>query len=81
MEDENYYSTSDLSLIALLSLYFTIEKINTNNLKRVVFSFKDNEELQDTIDKFNKQKLTVEPSVYYNQLRKIKTMIYGEQNK
>ena len=77
MEDENY-STSDLALVTLLSLTFTIEKVDKTNSKKVIFIFKKNKPLEKVIDQYLKKKLKVEPQDFFNQIRIIKSMIYGK---
>ncbi len=76
MEDEKYYSTSDLGLIASLSLTYKIEKIDRTDPRKIIFYFIDSPELQKKIVSFMNKKLKVDAQSYYEQLRAVKIMIY-----
>lgn len=73
---ENYYTSSDLGLVAALSLTYEIKKIDRTDPRKVVFSFEDSKELQKKIIAFDKKKLKVDAQSYFQQIRAIKIMIY-----
>jgi hypothetical protein len=76
MENEKYYPTSDLGLIASLSLTYKIEKIDRTDPRKVLFYFIDSPELQKKVIAFTNKKLKVDAQSYYEQIRAIKIMIY-----
>ena len=76
--NENLYETSDLALITTLSLYFPIESVARDNTKKVLFVFSRTQELDDLMGKYWAGKLRVEPQAFFNQIKIIKTRIYGQ---
>ena len=47
--DNEIFTSSDLALVALLSLTFDIENIDRTDPKRVIFSFKKSKELDKKV--------------------------------
>lgn len=78
MQINEYYSTSDLSLAAAISLTIPVEAVNRINPNKVQFLFKKSEELNKIIDGYWRDLLKVSPSVYFNQLKTLKARIYSE---
>jgi len=78
MQNENYYTTSDLALACTLSIKHLIDHLDKSNPKRVVFYFKNSDDLATMTEKYWKKKLKVEPQVYFAQIRLVKTMIYEQ---
>ncbi len=78
LNDNEYYETPDLTLAAVLSLQFPIHRIDKSNPKRSVFHFVRNESLDEIVDQYWNQSLSVEPQELAMQLRKIKTRLYTE---
>lgn len=77
MKISNFYATSDLPLVATLSLYFPVEKIDTTNPRRTSFLFLQTSELNDLITKYWRKELRIEPLAFFNQLKTVKTMLYS----
>lgn len=77
--NENYYKTSDLSLVSALSLYFPIELLETVDNRKIFFVFKKTQELENLIGMYWDGDLRVEPQQFFNQLKVIKTRIYSQQ--
>jgi len=71
------YSTSDLPLVATLSLYFPVEKIDTTNPRRISFLFLQTTELNGLITRYWRKELRIEPLAFFNQLKTVKTMLYS----
>jgi len=71
------YSTSDLPLVATLSLYFPVEKVDMTNPRRTSFLFLQSSELNDLITKYWRKELRIEPLTFFNQLKTVKTMLYS----
>jgi len=77
MKIKNEYTSSDFALIAALSLFQPIERIDRKNLKRITFTFKKNKKLLEIIDSYWQGELKVDPLKYFTQLKNIKTRIYS----
>ena len=75
-DDKKYFASSSLALVATLSLSFPIEKINRKNPGRVIFVFKNSNNLQKIIDAYWKDELKISPQRYFDQLKSIKNRIY-----
>lgn len=76
--ENKYYKTADLALIAALSLNFPIESLEKSAGKKVYFYFEKTLELERFIDSYWRADLKIEPQTYFNQLKIIKTRIYSE---
>jgi hypothetical protein len=75
----DFYSSSDLALVAAISLWHPIESIDRTNPAKALFIFKRDENLDQIIESFWKQELRIEPQSYFNQLKIIKSRLYGER--
>ena len=79
IKNENeIFSTSDLSLTTIISLYFPIDSTEFIDNKKVVFLFQKSPELGSLIDKYWRGELSVEPQQFFNQLKVIKTRIHSQ---
>jgi len=75
-----YYSTSDLALAALISLSYPLEVIDkTQNPYKALFLFKRGEQLDQLIESYWKGEIKVNPQVYFNALKNIKARLYGNK--
>jgi len=72
-----YFSSHDLPLVAFLSFWYPIESIDRTNQK-VEFVFLRNEELDRLIQNFWRRETQIEPLAYFNQIKIIKSRIYGQ---
>lgn len=77
--DENYYSTSDLSLATTLSLWFPIEDIDRSNPRKALFIFRKTPELEKLIDQYFRNEIKISPQTYFNQLRAVKARLYANE--
>ncbi|PIP56727.1 hypothetical protein COX05_01520 [candidate division WWE3 bacterium CG22_combo_CG10-13_8_21_14_all_39_12] len=75
----DYYATSDLSLAAAIALFFPLEAVDRINPSKSQFLFKRNEHLDQLIENFWRNELTVEPQAYFNQIKAIKSRLYTEK--
>lgn len=73
----DYYRTSDLSLAAVICLYFPLESIDKTNPSKAVFLFKREEELDELTAAYWRQELKVIPQAFFNQLKILKTRLYS----
>lgn len=79
LKENEYYKTSELQLVALLSMSFPIEAIDFINGK-AIFYFKNSPELISLIEKFWRKEATAEISQYFSQLKYIKSRIYEKKS-
>lgn len=77
MINDNYYKTSDLALAASLSLYSPVNTIDSTDSKRIIFIFKQSQELDQLVDMYWRGEMKVDPQQYFNQLKIIKSRIYS----
>ena len=71
------YKTSDLGLAsALMTIGYNVVEIDKTNVKKMLFVFKDSENLQEDINNYWNRKLEVEPTEYFNSMKALKTRIY-----
>jgi hypothetical protein len=78
IQHEDYYLTSDLALTTTLSIFFPIEAIDKKNPYKAQFSFKQSKDLERIIKNYWDGKLKIEPKMFFNQLKIIKSRLYGE---
>lgn len=71
------YSTSDISLAVVISLSHPIKEISRQNPRRVEFLFIRSKNLDELIKNYWKGNLKVEPQQFFNQLRIVKSRLYG----
>ena len=77
MQNNKSYFTSDLALSAtLLTLHFQIETIDRSNPKKVIFIFKKDKGLEQTIEKYWNGQLQVSPLTLLQNLKALKSRIY-----
>lgn len=69
--------TTDLALVALLSLEFNIIEMDRGEGGRVTFSFEETPKLNKAMAKYWALEARVEPQKYFNQIRLIKSRIYN----
>lgn len=77
MNNDNNYKTSDLALATTLSLFFSVESIDSSDGKRVFFAFKQSQDLNNLVDLYWRGEVTVDPQKFFNQLKVIKSRIYS----
>lgn len=71
------YRTSDLALCGtLVCLGFAIEKVERVSINRAVFLFQDTEELQETVNKFWRNELRIDPLRYFGEIKLLKARIF-----
>ena len=76
---DDYYSTSDLALATAISLYYPLEVVDSTNPLKAQFLFKRDEGLDQYIEAYWRGELQVNPAIYFNQLKIIKSRLYGER--
>lgn len=79
LQEKDLYRTSDLALATAISLFYPIEAIDRQNTHKAYFIFKRGGGLDEFIEAYWRGELKVEPQAYFNQLRIIKTRLYGEE--
>lgn len=80
LEEKDFYRTADLSLAVSLSLFCPIEAIDRPpHSNRSFFLFKRSEQLDALIESYHKGEMRVDPAIYFNQLKIIKTRLYATE--
>lgn len=79
LKNNDFYTTSSLSLAATISLRYPIEAIDKTNPNKALFLFKREEGLDDLVESFWRREQRVEPQTYFDQLKNIKTRLYGNE--
>ncbi len=77
-EQNSLYSTSDMSLAAVLSLQFPIITVDRSNPRKALFFFSDTQQLQKITKKFWDNTLSVEPKAYFQSIKLLKSRIYSD---
>jgi len=72
------YSTSDIALAAVISLYYPIKSINKSNPKKVEFVFSKDKNFDLLIERYWRSDLDVDPRSYFVSLKELKNRIYNE---
>jgi len=75
----DYYATSDLALVTVISLWYPIEVINRTNPSKAEFLFKRDEGLDKLVESYWRRELQIEPQSFFSQLKIIKSRLYGER--
>lgn len=76
MTINNLFATSDLGLVATISLYYPIDSIDRSNPHKIVFYFKRESDLDGFVENYWRNLLTINPITFFNQLKIIKARIY-----
>ncbi len=71
------FTSSDLAIVAAISLYYPIIEVDKTNPRKAQFVFDRNSKLDALLDKYWKQELLVEPRAYFDQLKAIKARLYA----
>ena len=71
------FTSSDLAIVAVISLYCPIIEVDKTNPRKAQFVFERNSKLDSLLDKYWKQKLLIEPRAYFDQLKAIKARLYA----
>lgn len=74
--NEYYYSTSDLCLASTINVFFPLDSIDKRNATKALFLFKETPELIETIELFWQGKLSIEPQMFFQKIKYLKTRIY-----
>lgn len=81
MNVNEYFETSDLSLVAALCCFGAIiEAVDHRNRSRAVFHFRREKSLDALVQSFWAHELEVDPLVYFNCLKEAKTRLYSREN-
>lgn len=73
----NYFASYDLSLSAVISLYYPLELIDwTENPHKAKFLFKRDKQLDQLVASYWRGELRVDPQAYFSALKNIKGRLY-----
>jgi len=76
MNTQLKFSTTDLYLAVVLSVFFPIDSIDKSNPQKGVFTFKRQDGLDNVIEAYWRRELKIEPQSLFTQLKAIKTRLY-----
>ena len=79
MKINDFFSSSDLSLVTTISLFYPIDCVDRTDPSRIRFQFRRKEGIDQLIESFWRNELKISPLTYYNQLKLIKTRIYSKE--
>lgn len=79
MNNHEYYQTSDIALATIISLSFPLVRITPQSSGKSFFIFIRSKELEKLVEDYWSGTLKIEPKVYFNQLKTIKTRLYSEK--
>jgi len=72
---KTYFKSSDLHLVAAISLFFQVDSVDMSNPRKVWFKFVESEELYLLIDKYWNGALKLDPLRYSQNLKSLKNRI------
>lgn len=73
---KDYYQTTHLALVGVLSLTYPIDSSDSSDPSRVVFFFKREAGLDELIEQYWRGELRVDPKRYFEQLRMLKSRLH-----
>ena len=76
MQVNSKYCTSDLALVATISLYYPIDSIDKSNPERVIFKFIKDDKFDSLLDQYWDGKLRIDPLRYSLNLKALKNRIF-----
>jgi hypothetical protein len=71
------YTTSDLGLIAALSLFYRHIDIDESDPRRILFIFEETPELLKIVDQHFSGELQVSSIVYFDKVKQIKNRLFN----
>ena len=78
LKETDYYKSSDMILCAVLCCYgYQVDSIDKQNPSKVIFLIKRDDQLDDLIQQYFTQQLSVEPTIFANYIKNLKTRIYN----
>ena len=78
MHENDYFDSSDLSLVAALRCFGArIETVDRSNPSRAIFHIPREKGLDQLVEAFWAHELKVDPLVYFNALKEAKSRLYG----
>lgn len=77
----DFFETADISLATAISLWYPLDLIDRTNPSKALFVFKRDSELNKLIESYWKQELRIEPQIYFQALKTIKSRLYGEERR
>jgi hypothetical protein len=79
LNENDYFKTSDLSLCATLGcLGYCVEATDKENPQKIKFLIRRDEYLDQLIQLFWAHGLTVDPLIYFNTLKELKSRVYAD---
>jgi len=74
--NEKFESTTDFNLaVVLVTLGFHLETLVKDNPAKVIFVFKNNQKLQETVKKYFSNQLAINPQLLFASQKTLKTYL------
>lgn len=78
MSKENEYRTNDFALTAsLLALNFKVLRLDKKGSGKVIFAFNDSDNLNQAVEDYWQDKLTINPKAFFNAQKELKARMYA----
>lgn len=77
--EQKTFTSSDLAIVAAISLYCPIVEVDKTNPRKAQFVFERNSKLNSLLDKYWNKELLIEPRAYFDQLKAIKARLYANE--
>lgn len=77
--EQRTFISSDLAIVAVLSLYCPIVEVDKTDSRKAQFVFERTTKLDSLLNKYWKQELLIEPRAYFDQLKAIKARLYANE--
>lgn len=75
--DSAEFETQDIYLATALCLWFPLERMNSDNRKKIIFIFQKNGELDNAVDQYWKGNIAVDPQKLFMQYKILKNRMYA----
>lgn len=79
MNENDYYKTTDIALATTLYCYGSkLEAIDKTNRNRASFIFERTKEIDELVEAFWSHSLKIDPLLFFNELKQVKTRLYQQ---
>ena len=75
--EQKTFTSSDLAIVAAISLYYPIIEVDKTNPRKAQFVFERTSNLDSLLEKYWNKELLIEPRAYFDQVKAIKTRLYA----
>lgn len=76
LADSAEFETQDIYLATTLCLWFSLERMNNDNPKKIIFIFLKSDEIENVVDQYWKGNIAVDPQKLFMQYKILKNRMY-----